>query len=244
MRVGRYALAAMRTVILCGGMGTRAYPYTVEVPKPLLEVGSSPVLGHLMTVYAAQGFTDFVLAAGYKLKLVEEYAATLPSEWAVEVVDTGEHTNTGGRVRQVAEAVGDEFFLTYCDGLGNVDLHALLAFHRSHAGAATLTTVPLPSQYGTLDVDDAGRVHGFKEKPRLFDHYINAGFFVMDRRVVELWPDPGEDLERDVLPAIGQRDELYAFHHLGFWKSMDTYKDALELGALCADGPGPWLELR
>jgi glucose-1-phosphate cytidylyltransferase len=233
----------MRTVILCGGMGTRAYPHTVEVPKPLLEVGGEPVLGHLMGIYAAQGFTDFVLAAGYKIALVEEFAAGLPDSWTVAVVDTGEHTNTGGRVRKVADLVGEDFFLTYADGLGNVDLPALRDFHRAHPGAATLTTVPLPSQYGTLDVDAAGRVHGFKEKPRLMDHFINAGFFVLDRRVFDLWPDPGEDLERDVLPALGERDELYAFKHLGFWKSMDTYKDAMDLGSLCADGPGPWLDI-
>jgi glucose-1-phosphate cytidylyltransferase len=231
----------MRTVILCGGKGTRAYPHPVEVPKPLLEVGDRPVLFHLMEIYAQQGFTDFVLAAGYKLPLIEAFAAELPGAWKVEVADTGTDTNTGGRVRQLADVVGDDFFLTYADGLGNVDLQRLLAFHRSHPGAATLTTVPLPSQYGTLDVDDRSRVHRFMEKPRLPDHLINAGFFVMDHRAFDMWPEPGEDLERDVLPALGGRDELFAFRHGGFWKSMDTYKDAVELGTLCADGPGPWL---
>jgi glucose-1-phosphate cytidylyltransferase len=223
-------------------MGTRAYPLTLEVPKPLLLVSDTPVLRRLMDIYAAQGFTDFVLAAGYKVELVEEFAKGLPDAWNVEVANTGEKTNTGGRVRKVADLVGDDFFLTYADGLGNVDLAALRDFHRAHDGAATLTTVPLPSQYGTLDLDEAGRVHGFKEKPRLMDHFINAGFFVMDKRVFDQWPDPGEDLERDVLPALGERDELYAFRHFGFWKSMDTYKDAMDLGALCVDGPGPWMD--
>lgn len=232
----------MRTVILCGGKGTRAYPHTVEVPKPLLEVADRPVLVHLMEIYAAQGFTDFVLAAGYKLPLIQSFASDLPGGWDVEVVDTGADTNTGGRVRRLADRLGDDFFLTYADGLGNVDLRALLEFHRSHDGVATLTTVPLPSQYGTLDLDGDGRVHRFKEKPRLPDHLINAGFFVLDHRAFDLWPDPGEDLERDVLPAFGAVDELYAFRHLGFWKSMDTYKDAIDLGTLCADGPGPWLD--
>jgi glucose-1-phosphate cytidylyltransferase len=232
----------MRTVILCGGKGTRAYPHTVEVPKPLLEVSDRPVLLHLMEIYAGQGFTDFVLAAGYKLPLIQAFAEELPAAWQVEVVDTGADTNTGGRVQRIADRVGDDFFLTYADGLGNVDLAGLLAFHRSHPGVATLTTVPLPSQYGTLDVDGDGRVHGFKEKPRLPDHLINAGFFVFDRRAFDLWPDPGEDLERDVLPALGTQDELFAFRHLGFWKSMDTFKDAVDLGALCAEGPGPWLD--
>lgn len=232
----------MRTVILCGGKGTRAYPHTLEVPKPLMEIADRPVLLHLMELYAAQGFSDFVLAAGYKLPLIETFASELPAEWQVEVVDTGADTNTGGRVRQVADKVGDDFFLTYADGLGNVDLAALLEFHRGHDGAATLTTVPLPSQYGTIEVDGDGRVERFREKPRLPDHVINAGFFVMDRRVLDLWPDPGEDLERDVLPALGAAGQLFAFRHLGFWKSMDTYKDAVDLGSLCEDGPGPWMD--
>ena len=231
----------MRTVILCGGKGTRAYPHTVEVPKPLLEVADRPVLEHLMEIYAGQGYSDFVLAAGYKLPLIESFAAELPSAWDVEVVDTGADTNTGGRVRRIADRVGEDFFLTYADGLGNVDLASLLEYHRSHEGAATLTTVPLPSQYGTLELAADGRVHRFKEKPRLPDHLINAGFFVLEQRAFDLWPDPGEDLERDVLPALGAVDELFAFRHLGFWKSMDTYKDAVELGSLCSSGPGPWL---
>jgi glucose-1-phosphate cytidylyltransferase len=231
----------VRTVILCGGKGTRAYPHTVDVPKPLLDVAGEPVLGRLMGIFASQGFDDFVLAAGYKCHLLEEYARTLPSRWDVEVVDTGLRTNTGGRVRQVADRVGDEFFLTYADGLGNVDLVALHEFHRSHPGVATLTTVPLPSQYGTLELERDGRVREFREKPRLPDHVINAGFFVMDRAVFDLWPEPGEDLERDVLPALGAHDQLYAFRHLGFWKSMDTYKDAVELGELCADDDPPWM---
>lgn len=232
----------MRTVILCGGKGTRAYPHTLEVPKPLLEIAGVPVLLHLMGIYAAQGFTDFVLAAGYRQEMIEDFAATVDPSWKVDVLDTGEGTNTGGRVLGVADHVGDDFFLTYADGLGNIDLHRLAAFHRGHEGGATLTTVPLPSQYGTLEVLDDKRVRRFREKPRLPDHVINAGFFVFDRRLLDVWPDPGEDLEREVLPALGTRDELYAFRHDGFWKSMDTYKDAVDLSELCTEARPPWLD--
>jgi glucose-1-phosphate cytidylyltransferase len=233
-------LTVVKTVILCGGKGTRAYPHTLELPKPLLEVSGRPVLGHLMELYAAQGFDEFVLAGGYKCGMLVDFAATLPSTWVVEVVDTGEDTNTGGRVERCADLVGDPFFVTYGDGLGNVDLAALVRFHRSHDGLATLTTVPLPSQYGTIDIAGDGQVREFKEKPRLADHLINAGFFVFDRAVFDRWP--GKDLERDVLPTLGHDGQLFAYRHGGFWKSMDTYKDALDLSALCADGPGPWLE--
>lgn len=228
----------MRTLILCGGKGTRAYPHTLEVPKPLLEVGGRPVLLHVMEIYACQGFTDFVLAAGYRKELLDRFAGTLPGEWKVDVLDTGEDTNTGGRVQRARDHLGDTFFVTYADGLGDVDLSGLLDFHQAHRGMATMTTVPLPSQYGTIEFDGDGRVARFQEKPRLPDHFINAGFFVFDHAVFDDWA--GDDLERDVLPALGARSELYAFTHHGFWKSMDTYKDALELSALCTEGDGPW----
>ena len=231
----------MRTVILCGGRGTRAYPHTLEVPKPLLEVAGEPVLLRLMQIFAQQGFDDFVLAAGYRLDLIDAFANQLPGDWKVDVVDTGLDTNTGGRVTQVADRAGDRFFLTYADGLGNVDLHALAEFHQSHEGVATLTTVPLPSQYGTLEMAADGRVTRFREKPRLLDHVINAGFFVFDRDVVGLWPTPGEDLEREVLPALGAAGQLFAFRHNGFWKSLDTYKDAIELGELHDGEVAPWM---
>jgi len=232
------AMAEVKTVILCGGKGTRAYPHTTEVPKPLLEVAGRPVLRHVMEIYAEQGFTSFVLSAGFKSEMIRSYAETAPASWDIEVVDTGVDTNTGGRVVGVADRVGETFFATYSDGLGDVDLGALLAFHRGHAGAATLTTVPLPSQYGTIERSADGRVERFREKPVLADHWINGGFFVFDRRAFDLWQ--GEDLERDVLPALGAAGELYAYRHAGFWKSMDTYKDALDLSELAKGGKGPW----
>jgi glucose-1-phosphate cytidylyltransferase len=229
----------MKTLILCGGKGTRAYPQTVELPKPLLEVAGRPVLGHVMEIYAAQGFIQFVLAAGYKSELVWKFAQGLPKEWQVDVVDTGEDTNTGARLAACREQVGQQFFVTYADGLGNVDLDRLVVFHNEHPGSATVTTVPLPSQYGTFHLGPGDRVEGFQEKPRLADQLINAGFFVMDDRVFDCWA--GEDLEREVLPGLGEAGELYAYRHDGFWKSMDTYKDAIELSNLCADGPAPWM---
>jgi glucose-1-phosphate cytidylyltransferase len=231
-------VAELRTVVLCGGRGTRAYPHTVEVPKPLLEVAGQPVLRHVLDIYAAQGFDDFVLAAGYKADAIEAFATGLPSGWRVDVVDTGLDTGTGGRLRRCRDHVGETFLATYADGLGDVDLAALLAFHRAHPGAATVTTVALPSPYGTFHLDGDGKVTAFREKPKLPDHPINAGFFVFDGRVFDRWA--GDDLERDVLPALGGDGELYAYRHEGFWRSMDTYKDAVELSALCGEGVPPW----
>lgn len=229
----------MKTVILCGGKGTRAYPHSLEVPKPLMTVADRPVLLHVMELYAALGFTEFVLSAGYKAEMISKFAASLPGNWKVEVVDTGEDTNTAGRILNVRELLGATFFATYGDGLGDIDLHALLDFHRGHVGCGTLTTVPLPSQYGTIDIAADGRVAEFREKPRLPDHPINAGFFVFDQAAFDHWE--GDDLERDVLPKLGEVGRLFAYRHNGFWKSMDTYKDSQELSEMCGpDGHGPW----
>jgi glucose-1-phosphate cytidylyltransferase len=228
----------MKTIILCGGKGTRAYPHTAQVPKPLLEVADRPVLEHVMHIYARQGFTSFVLAAGFKIDLIRSFAETLPRDWEVDVVDTGEETNTGGRIARCRDRVGDTFFATYSDGLADIDLHELASFHDRHGGTATLTTVPLPSQYGTIVFTDDDRIAEFREKPILRDHWINGGFFVFNQGAFDHWV--GEDLERDVLPALGAAGELYAYQHRGFWKSMDTYKDALDLTSLVVEGKGPW----
>jgi len=228
----------LTTLVLCGGKGMRAYPHTLDVPKPLLPVDGRPVLAHVLDIYADHGLTRFVLAAGYKGELIEAFAAGLPSTWDVSVVDTGEDTNTGARIAACAEYLGDTFMATYADGVGDVDLIALHAFHRSHPGAATLTTVPLPSPYGTVDIEMNGRVDRMREKPKLSDHRINAGFFVFDRRAFDVWD--GDDLEREVLPGLADRGELYAYDHDGFWRSMDTYKDSQDLSDLCMDGAPPW----
>jgi glucose-1-phosphate cytidylyltransferase len=227
----------MRTLILCGGRGTRAYPETRLVPKPLLEVAGEPVLLHVMRLYADQGLTDFVLSAGYLAEQIEAFAASLPDNWRVEVVDTGEDTGTAGRILKCSDRLDGTFHVNYADGLANVDLHALAGFHAAHAGCATVTSVPLPSPYGTLEHDAAGRVTGFREKPVLADHRINGGFFVFDESVFARWV--GDDLERELLPALAAAGELFTHRHEGFWRSMDTYKDAVALTELARRPGGP-----
>ena len=230
----------MKTVILCGGRGTRAYPHTETVPKPLLEVGGRPILQHVMEIFAWQGHREFVLATGYLGERIAGFARTLPADWDVEVLDTGEDTGTGQRLMLSRDHVGERFMATYGDGVGNVDLHRLIDRHREDGGLATLTTVPLPSPYGTVDTGADGRVGCFKEKPLLHDHWINAGFFVFEARAFDHWH--GEDLEREVLPGLAARGDLFAQRHTGFWSSMDTYKDALRLSALCETGAPPWMD--
>lgn len=223
-------------VILCGGRGTRAYPLTETLPKPLLPVHGRPVVEHVMSLYARRGVTRFVLALGYLGDRIEKHFAGR-GEWQIDFVDTGLDTNTGERVRRCAPRVGERFFCTYADGLGDVDLSALLRAHLDSGAQATVTTVPLPSPYGTLDIDESGTVRGFREKPRLFDHWINAGFFVFEPGV--LARVPGQDLEREVLPALAAEGSLHAHRHTGFWHSLDTYKHLQELEALAAEGERP-----
>lgn len=230
----------MRTVILCGGQGTRAWPATAEVPKPMLRIGDRPVLHHVMEIYADQGYTDFVLAVGWHADVIREWARTeAPRDWTIECLDSGIDADTGDRVRSCARHIGEPFLATYGDGLGDVEVAAVLGVHEAQAAAATVTTVPLPSQYGTLDTDDFGRVVAFREKPRLTDHWINAGFMVLDADALQA--TEGRSLERDVLPALGAQGRLYAYRHHGFWKSMDTHKDVLELNQLANQEGHPWL---
>jgi len=235
-------LSELTVVILCGGKGTRAYPHTLELPKVLLEVGERTILRHVMDIYAMQGSRNFVLAAGFKAGMIHQFREELPDDWDALVVDSGENANTGERIWECRDVVSDPFFVTYGDGLGNIDLQLLLGCHRSNDGCATLTTVPLRSQYGTVDATNDGRVLRFREKPVLPTYQINGGFFVFSQQAFSVWR--GSDLEQGVLPHLAELGQLFSYQHRGFWKSMDTYKDALELTALAAEGSPPWLPTR
>ncbi|HEX2165862.1 MAG TPA: sugar phosphate nucleotidyltransferase [Longimicrobiales bacterium] len=213
----------MNVIILAGGKGTRSYPFTEFFPKPMMPIGGKPILVHIMELYASHGFDDFIIAAGHRKESLFDYFAGRFDEWKVRIVDTGEDADTGERIQRCGDYVNGTFFATYGDGVGNVNLTELLAFHRSHGALATVTAVPLRSQYGTIETDDDGRVLRFVEKPVLEDHWINAGFFVFDAEVLEVWE--GRNLESEVLPALVSRGELMTYRHRGFWRSMDTSKD-------------------
>jgi len=219
----------MTVVILCGGRGTRAYPYTQRMPKALMEVAGVPIVEQVMRIYASFGYRDFVLSVGYLKESIIEYFKKRHEQlgWRVRCVDTGDTTDTGGRIIGCRDYVTPTFHATYCDGLGDLDLDALLDFHVASGGGATMTAVPLRSQYGLVYADGAGCVSHFEEKPVLPDRLINAGFFVFDSAIFEHWS--GENLERDVLPGLARERRLYIHKHTGFWRSMDTLKDQQEL---------------
>ncbi len=229
----------MEVVILCGGKGTRSYPFTEYFPKVMMPVNGSPILVHLMRIYASQGFDRFVLAAGHRKEMLFDYFDGRFSNWDVRIVDTGEDADTGDRVQRCARYVGDRFFATYGDGLGDIDLQALAREHTASGATATLTTVPLRSQYGLVVFDETYRIKRFEEKPLIQDYWINAGFFVFEKSCFQDWG--GHNLERDVLPAIAAKGQLHAYRHTGFWKSMDTSKDQQELEGLCVGGSAPWV---
>ena len=229
-------------VILCGGRGTRLQEHTQAIPKPLVEIGGHPILRHVMGIYARQGLRRFVLCLGYKGELIERFVAE--EDWAegveVECVDTGPDTATGGRLHRVRDRVGDgTFCATYADGLADLDLADLLAYHRAHGELATMTVVRPPLQFGITELGgEDGRVTGFHEKPRS-EHWINGGFFCFEPRVFDYLTDSSV-LEREPLEGLAADGQLRAYRHTGFWECMDTYKDAVELNDLWAMGQAPW----
>lgn len=230
----------MKVLILCGGKGTRAYPFTEYLPKPMMPVGGSPVIVHLMKLFARQGFTDFVLAAGHRKEMLLDYFEGRNTDWTIDIVDTGEDADTGERIQRCADRLGERFMATYGDGLGNVDLPALLASHSASGATGTMTTVQLRSQYGLVEFDETGRVTNFLEKPVIADRWINAGFFVFESRVFQQWS--GRNLENDMLPRLARERQLHVYRHGGFWKSMDTSKDQQELDQLAGSGVAPWTQ--
>jgi len=253
----------MKTVLLAGGFGTRLSEYTDDIPKPMVPVGGLPMLWHIMSIYSHFGHNEFLLALGYKAEYVKSFflnyetlhsdfiidmgtGKTRPVErpavnWKLALIDTGLQTMTGGRIRRMAPFLGDETFMaTYGDGVSDVDINALLKFHRSHGKLVTMTLARPAARFGTVDFDETGRVHSFKEKPIESAGYVNAGFFVMEPQFIEYIDDDRTILERDPLERAAAEGELMGYVHNGFWRPMDTKKDADDLNKMWAEDTAPW----
>lgn len=253
----------MKAVILAGGFGTRISEETHLKPKPMVEIGGKPVLWHILRSYSAHGINEFVICCGYKGYVIKEYFANYflhmsdvtfdmqenrmevhnrkAEPWRVTLVDTGEETMTGGRLKRVKQYVVDDeaLCLTYGDGVSDVDITALLAFHRSHGKLATVTAVQPPGRYGALALDDA-TVRGFVEKPQGEAGWINGGYFVVSPRCIDLVADDSMPWESYPLTRLAADGELMAFKHRGFWMPMDTLRDKNYLESLWESGKAPW----
>ncbi len=228
----------MKVVILCGGKGTRLKEKTESLPKPLIEIGGRAILWHIMKIYEAHGFTEFVLCLGYKAPMIKEYFAGQEG-WKITFADTGEETNTGGRIKRVEKYIdGDDFMVTYGDGVSDINIKKLVAFHKAHGRIGTVTAVNPPSQFGLLDIDPEGTVKRFREKP-VTDRWINGGFFVFKKAFFK-YLGSDDILEQKPLEAISQEGHLQAFKHESFWRCMDTYKDTLSLNEFWSSGKAPW----
>ena len=255
----------MIAVILAGGLGTRISEETHLKPKPMIEIGGKPILWHIMKIYSAHGINDFVVCCGYKGYLIKEYFANYflhmsdvtfdmaknemqvhqqkAEPWRVTLVDTGDDTLTGGRLRRVADYVRNEesFCFTYGDGVADVNISAQLAFHKQHGKLVTVTAVQPPGRYGALDMEGAV-VHGFIEKPKGDGGWINGGFFVLSPRCLDYLEDDSCSWEAEPLERIASDGELMAFEHRGFWQPMDTMRDKNLLEDLWTTGKAPWKE--
>ncbi len=229
-------------LILCGGRGTRLQEKTVDIPKPLVEIGGYPIVWHVVQLYAVQGFRRFILLTGYKGELIEEWSSGVqwPVGVTVECLDTGLDTQTGGRIHRAASLVaGGRFAATYADGVADVDLRALQDFHAGHGALASMTVVRPELQFGVTNIDADSVVTGFQEKPRS-DHWINGGFFLFEPGALAYLSGDTTVLEREPLEGLAGDGQLRAFRHTGFWDCMDTYKDAITLNDLWAGGTPPW----
>lgn len=251
----------MKTVILAGGLGTRLAEETDVTPKPMVEIGGSPILWHIMKLYATAGFNEFVVALGYRSEVIKRYFLNYyhlrndltiggdgkvevhdggRDDWLVHLIDTGIETQTGGRIKRLAEQLRDEtFMLTYGDGLADVRCSKLLEFHRAHGKLATVTAVRPPARFGGL-LFEGDLVSEFTEKPQIGEGWINGGFFVLEPQVLDYIEGDDSIWERDPLERLAQDGQLVAYRHDGFWQPMDTLRDLRLLESLWQSGDVPW----
>jgi glucose-1-phosphate cytidylyltransferase len=233
----------MKAIILAGGLGTRISEETNEKPKPMVLLDGKPILWHLMKTFELSNITQFVIAGGYKFEVIADWVSSLKSDWSIQVLDTGLHTQTGGRIKKCMETLKNERVLaTYGDGLANVNIHKLLSFHDRQGKLATITAVRPPARFGVLKSEN-GVVTHFGEKSQTDAGWINGGFFVLEPEIYNYIEGPLEPFETYALPKLVADKQLAAYHHNGFWKPMDTLREKNDLEKLAEQGNPPWLEI-
>ena len=254
----------MKAVILAGGFGTRLSEETTKIPKPMIEIGGKPILWHILKIYSAHGVNDFIICCGYKGYLIKEYFKNYylhqsdvtfqiqdntmkvhknnTEPWKVTLVDTGQSTMTGGRLKKVREYIKDEeaFCFTYGDGLADINISTLIKFHQDHGKKATLTATIPPGRYGALKIGSKDIVKNFKEKPDGDGSWISGGFFVLCPSVIDLIKDEQTSWEQEPLITLAQKNQIFAYKHEGFWQPMDTLREKILLNDLWNEGRAPW----
>jgi len=233
----------MKVLILAGGFGTRLSEETDLIPKPLVRIGTEPILVHIMRIYNHFGFNEFVVLLGYKGQMIKDYFNNKNDLLGMDItfLDTGKKTDTGGRIKRAKKLINNEpFMLTYGDGLGNINLSHLLEFHKNHRGLITMTSVQLASRFGILEIGKNDRVTKFKEKPKENEAWINGGFFVCESEVLEFIENDDTIFEKKPLETLSNNGELFTFRHYEFWKCMDTLRDKRELDELANLKNPPW----
>jgi glucose-1-phosphate cytidylyltransferase len=253
----------MKVVILAGGLGTRLSEETSLRPKPMVEIGGKPILWHIMKMYGHHGINEFIICCGYKGHIIKEYFSNYflhtsdvtfdmkknefvvhekrAEDWKITLIDTGENTMTGGRLRRIRSYLNDDeaFCFTYGDGVSNVDITKLIKFHKAHGKQATLTSTYPPGRFGALDIQN-GQIHQFKEKPKGDGAMVNGGFFVLSQKVIDQISNDTTTWEREPLESLAKEGELMAYLHKGFWQPMDTLRDKVYLEKLWQLGEAPW----
>ena len=215
----------MKVILLAGGFGTRLSEYTDTIPKPMVEIGGKPILWHIMNFYAQYNHKNFIVALGYKGEIIKKYFSKKFDDWKIELIDTGEKTMTGGRVKRLQKIIGNETcMLTYGDGLSNINLDSLMKFHKNHGKLVTVSAVHPPARFGAIKLD-GDKVVTFKEKSHVDQGWINGGFFILEPGFFDLIDGDETYLEREPLERATKKGELFAYKHTGFWKCMDTLRD-------------------
>ena len=233
----------MKVIILAGGLGTRISEETDDKPKPMVLLDDKPIIWHLMNIYASQGFSDFIIATGYKSEIIEIWVETLDTNWRIKTVDTGQDTQTGGRIKKCMEMVPNERVLvTYGDGLGNINLNKLISFHEENGPLATVTAVRPPARFGVLSIS-GNLVDHFGEKEHTDSGWINGGFFVLEPEVRNFIESDFEPFETGALPKLAGKGELGAFQHEDFWQPMDTLREKNILSEYAQRTIPPWLDI-
>jgi glucose-1-phosphate cytidylyltransferase len=232
----------MKAIILAGGLGTRISEETADKPKPMVEIAGKPMLWHIMSIFAKQGITEFLIATGYKGNVISEWVGTVTEPWNIHAIDTGLDTQTGGRIAECMKTIpGERVFATYGDGLGNVNLKSLIDFHEHQGKLATVTAVRPPARFGVLESEN-GVVTRFGEKNQADSGWINGGYFLLEPQVLTYVHALSEPFESGALPRLVEERQLMSFHHNGFWQPMDTLREKQDLEKLAVNNPPAWLD--